>query len=1259
MAMMSVGMAGAAGGMMGGQALLRMGILGASLAGSFLGGKNKEENSTKLNDLKVSSSAYGQGIPIIYGTMRTTGNMFWATDFVEVKRNFKKGGKKEVSGDKKKSDKKTEEAYEYYANFAMGLCAGPVKEVLRIWADSNLIYDKYGKDEDDVVSPGFSQQQNGGSSKKGGKQGKGKGGSGGDSGRFAFRFYSGSETQTADPFMVNTQGADNVPAHRGLCYLFFEDFALADFGNRTPTITAEVAVEPRQRVTGNQFVPIEYRNLNEGTSISAEPMGYPSMLKGDKFKIDVVNKRLYVSATNDSLIRVYDMNTFKEIKRIYTPDIGTASIFHATGVGVSYTPLFQTFSGADLGRFIGPTVTGNLLYEQNVSTNSRRIIEVDYNTLLPISYWGLNNSSTGISTLAMFLPDRVDHYAYADPTTGVLRYVTVICNIRGDMLYMDEFFRFIGYIENPFEYIGYEYDRVFVPGVNGEAAFYQVRTSIGGYELHYHSGQISGNGPLSIKVGNIDPNDVIVTQSDLYDLIYERPIDPLKGETRIYSVFAQYMVGPDCMAIIEDVVSDSTEHDGTFAVKMELLTGKVLWRKKMSDRSQLLSGSNQLQINTGNKFAFYQNGTVYEADFSQNSVNRYAVPSDAPDIETSGQTYYPLIGGILGYMSGDEYDDWGVLYVDRKAQYPASLVGIIQDICDKIGFEPYQVDVTELKDEEIAGFIIERPTPAMSVVQQLSDIFFFDFFESDNKLKFVSRGRDPLTYTPDVQIPQYKLGTVEEIGGGREFLKETRNQEIDIPQTVSFTFIDADNDYNTNTAHVRRPRSPLQNVHTREKLDVNVPIVLKPNEAKSIAHRLLYGLWSERITYDFHLSWEYLALDPTDVAEITLDDGYVFSARLAETDLGANYEIAMSGISHLNGTYSAEVKGAPAGGVIITNKTYPPSVRAVALDIPYLSPIDVDNSVQPEVYYGVAALGPDFRSAGLAYNVVNGDEGGLGGVISDLPWGTIVGMVPTPPNNNHLITDTVNEIILSPAFDFSLNDGMYEWESVDPVNWPNESNIIVIGKEIIKFRDVVENPDGTVTISHLIRGCRGTDPECYNHDPGEQWYIATTIGLNDKVHALSDLNKTISYSVQSGSFTSIGFATQFTLEGRSLFPWAPCAFKRNDISGDSTITWERRTRIGGELKDGSGTIPLAEDSEEYQVFILDSQYDPDTFDPGDSGTYLRVFEDVTTREVNYTSAMKTTDGKADDDPIHVVAYQISSYVGRGFPGWDTINLYAV
>ncbi|HEY0282649.1 MAG TPA: glycoside hydrolase/phage tail family protein, partial [Rhizomicrobium sp.] len=55
---------------------------------------------------------------------------------------------------------------------------------------------------------------------------------------YTTRFYPGDETQLPDPLIEEVEGA--APAYRGLCYLVFEDMALADFGNRIPQLQFEI-----------------------------------------------------------------------------------------------------------------------------------------------------------------------------------------------------------------------------------------------------------------------------------------------------------------------------------------------------------------------------------------------------------------------------------------------------------------------------------------------------------------------------------------------------------------------------------------------------------------------------------------------------------------------------------------------------------------------------------------------------------------------------------------------------------------------------------------------------------------------------------------------------------------------------------------------------------------------------------------------------------------------------------------------------------
>ena len=62
-----------------------------------------------------------------------------------------------------------------------------------------------------------------------------------------------------------------------------------------------------------------------------------------------------------------------------------------------------------------------------------------------------------------------------------------------------------------------------------------------------------------------------------------------------------------------------------------------------------------------------------------------------------------------------------------------------------------------------------------------------------------------------------------------------------------------------------------------------------------------------------------------------------------------------------------------------------------------------------------------------------------------------------------------------------------------------------------------------------------------------------------------------------------------------------------------TLSWQRRTRVGGELIDGTGEVPLAEDSEQYDLEILFGN------------AVVRVIGGLTSPSYVYTSADQATD----------------------------------
>ncbi|MBY0354408.1 MAG: hypothetical protein K2Q12_01610, partial [Rickettsiales bacterium] len=114
----------------------------------------------------------------------------------------------------------------------------------------------------------------------------------------------------------------------------------------------------------------------------------------------------------------------------------------------------------------------------------------------------------------------------------------------------------------------------------------------------------------------------------------------------------------------------------------------------------------------------------------------------------------------------------------------------------------------------------------------------------------------------------------------------------------------------------------------------------------------------------------------------------------------------------------------------------------------------------------------------------------------------------------------------------------------------------------------------------------------------------------------------------------------FTYTGKTLKPFSPVKITgtRNlPATNDWTITWVRRTRVGGEWRDGVD-VPLSEESERYEVEIMQGV------------TVKRTITGITSPSIVYTAAQQVTDFGAVQSTLSVKIYQMSAVVGRGTPG---------
>lgn len=1218
-------------GLLSGAGLLKMGFMAASALGMYLLNGNKEKGEiARLDDLKVSSSTYGRGIPICYGTMRVTGNMFWATDFEE---QLKYASPKDKGG--KKGEKKGTPYYEYHANYAMMLCEGPVEEVLRIWADSNLIYDKHNPNNEDLVKQGFSQEDGGGGGKSGMGMNKKKGGQGGDSGRFTFRFYEGTEHQIQDPFMVEKQGSDQVPAHRGSCYLFFEHFALADFGNRTPTITAEVSTKKKVEIT--------YRTMDN--------LPDPWVNQNGTVAVDTERYKMYVAERAPDGwwgIRIYDLSTDKEVKR--------CSIIEMNAIN-------NLTDGILISIFLGLSGSGDLVFRMDPFRNSTRICFIDPNTfkiknMFGQSSGGLDNGPNNIVSAQSCIP-----CGYIEMQIHVNGEVELTPKRASMVTSFGNWYYIFGSANEPCSY--FRLPGWFDTSTGGTVP---VKPDLFGGRFYCQSGNNIGTDSILYQVDWTMATTAVETGSGTYYTIDISKASPavIKEIRRIESpsyqsvaiIQPQLITGAERVGWLEAYNSSDPLQNGVWAVAVDAedANANIVWNHKISDNS----GDNPdnlgtnpmraLPVNTGSSMRWISGSRVWNVDFRGETASYYTVNGQFSLKATSHQMYWPSRGAILMQIldpTANNERKWAMALLDRNSQIPVDVRFIVQDLAERVGIPSSKVDLTLLNSDTLTGYLIENPTSARKVVEQLCQLFMFDVVESDYRLKAISRGRSSM-----LTIPQQDLAVID--NDTQDYYSETRTQEINLPQTVVVSYINSDKDYEVNSQHYRRPRSPMPVMQSRDKLELNLPMAMVADKAKQLAHKICMSLWSERINYEVMLPWKYLPYDPADVIKFVMDDGLTWVARMMKMDLGANFSIEAQGVTQTPASYTSVAVAGNMGGTISIPSPWPPVTEAVAFNVPYLSDDDDLGVSKWGYYYGAGAYSRGLKAAVVEFRLAGLDWDLVGIAQQELVWGSVLDPVPEPKWGS-FATDDVTKITLLPSYPYEDEAGLtYGWESIPESQWPSTKNMIIIGEEIIQFRDVEIQPGGAVVISHLIRGCRGTEEASYRHAEGEKFCVVTE-GIILKQEDFARIKQMFMFRSFSTYTLNPPFRTDVFMDGATHMPWAPNYIRRANSGSSVRISWDRRTRIGGAMVGGTGSVPLNEESLLYEVYILEEPYDPDFFDPDNPSTYVRSYLNVTRAYVDYTSAQKTEDGFVNADPLHVVIFQLNANVGRGFPGYDTLR----
>jgi hypothetical protein len=157
------------------------------------------------------------------------------------------------------------------------------------------------------------------------------------------------------------------------------------------------------------------------------------------------------------------------------------------------------------------------------------------------------------------------------------------------------------------------------------------------------------------------------------------------------------------------------------------------------------------------------------------------------------------------------------------------------------------------------------------------------------------------------------------------------------------------------------------------------------------------------------------------------------------------------------------------------------ATRLILADLPLLRDVDDTAGAGSRLYYVMAGYGgPGWPGAALYRSSDGSAWSQAGRALGEAAWGATVNALGNP--HSSFATDEAN------ALTVFMTTGGERLESVTQEALVNGANAALRLKangepEVIQFRDVALNPDGSFTLSGLLRGQRGTDVFTGGHSP--------------------------------------------------------------------------------------------------------------------------------------------------------------------------------
>ncbi|HMR59966.1 glycoside hydrolase TIM-barrel-like domain-containing protein, partial [Amaricoccus sp.] len=568
-------------------------------------------------------------------------------------------------------------------------------------------------------------------------------------------------------------------------------------------------------------------------------------------------------------------------------------------------------------------------------------------------------------------------------------------------------------------------------------------------------------------------------------------------------------------------------------------------------------------------------------------------------------------------------DNWRLGHWLNGRLGSVSLGALVRELCRRAGLPDSQIDASALADV-VHGYLITALESPRASIAPLARQFGFDAIESEGVLRFQPRDRRPVATLglDDLAVGERADGEVIEL---------VRAQETELPQALKWQVLNAEEDYDAVTVEARRATGEALRVTSE-----SFTIATVASDADRRCRRALMEEWVGRETASFRLPPSRLALDPGDVVRLD-HDGRLTALRLTSvSDAGARAIEAVRTDAAAFGLAPGPDRDVRVPRPVVYG---PPTVAL--LDLPQLreslpahQPLLAVHAVP---WPGRVAVWKSPGEDGFELVTTLGRPARIGTLAADL----YPGPVSRFDLGNVAIVDLVYGTLASVADLALLGGGNALAVEETPGVW-----------EVLQFGAAELIAPGRYRLSRLLRGQRGTEGAIGAPAPAGARVVVFDDALAPLPVAQAALGLAANWRVGPASKPVADRSYRqlsLTPEGMGLRPFSVAhvaqPWRTTREPGDLVIRWTRRSRALAADSWTAAEVPLAEESESYEVEILDG------------ATVKRMLRSSAT-SVTYTGAQQTADWGALlglGDALDVRIYQLSALVGRGSPKSATLQ----